>query len=131
MVVDASSLLAILFGEEDRDRHISALCRPERKFMSAVNWLEAAIVVEARKGEAGSRYLNALMADASIEILPFDASQSAVAFEAWRQYGRPRSAAALNLGDCAAYALARSLNQSLLFKGNDFTKTDVASALQY
>jgi len=126
MVVDSSALVAVLVGAEDADRFLDALAAEEDKYMSALNHLEAAIVMASRKGDPGSKALAALVANARIEILPFDASQSEIAFDAWRRYGKGRHPAALNLGDCAAYALAITLGQKLLFKGEDFVKTDVA-----
>jgi ribonuclease VapC len=125
MVVDSSAILAILFGEPEGDRYLDALCSGERLFMSALNRLEIAIVVEARKGAAGAESLRKLMAHAEIEVLPLDASQAEIALYAWRTYGKGRHPASLNLGDCAAYALAKTLNQCLLYKGDDFARTDV------
>ena len=126
MVIDSSAILAALFDEADRDFFLEALSQPSRKFMSAINYLETSIVVEARKGPRGSQLLNEFLATIAIETLPFDASQSLVAFDAWRTYGKGRHPAGLNLGDFAAYALAKTLNQELLFKGDDFSRTDVA-----
>ena len=126
MVVDTSAVSAILFGEADGERFVSALASSGRKFMSAVNSLESAIVAEARKGEAGAKALAELLAVSEIEILPFDSSQAEIALAAWRRYGKGRHPAGLNLGDCASYALAATLNRPLLFKGDDFTKTDIA-----
>lgn len=82
--------------------------------------------MEARKGEPGAEAFSALMASAEIEVLPFDASQAEVALQAWRRYGKGRHPAGLNIGDCAAYALAQTLDQHILFKGDDFGKTDLA-----
>jgi len=129
MVVDSSALLAILFGEPEADAFIEALAAPDRKFMSAVNKLEAMIVVEARKGAEGAVALVGLLAAAEIEIIPFDSGQAEIAMAAWRRYGRGRHQAGLNLGDCAAYALASTLNDALLFKGGDFSQTDIAVAM--
>ncbi len=126
MVVDSSAVSAILFGEAEGERFISAFASPGRKFMSAVTRLESAIVVEARKGEAGAKAFAELLAVSEIEILPFDSSQAEIALDAWRRYGKGRHPAGLNLGDCASYALAATLNRPLLFKGDDFTKTDIA-----
>ncbi len=129
MVVDSSAIAAVLFDESDNDPYIEALASRERKFMSAVNRLEAGIVVESRKGETGASALASLMANAEIEVLPFDASQAEVALSAWRRYGKGKHPAGLNLGDCAAYALAITLDQRLLFKGDDFTKTDCSKVI--
>jgi len=129
MVIDSSALLTILFGESDAGDFIDALANPGRKFMSSINKLEASIVVEARKGEAGSAALARLLATVEVETIPFDSGQAEIAMAAWRRFGKGRHPAGLNLGDCAAYALASTLNDSLLYKGVDFSKTDVAPAL--
>lgn len=126
MVIDSSALIAVLVGEEGAGDYLDALSSAEGKYMSALNHFESAIVIASRKGEAGSKALAALVAHARIELLPFDASQSEIALDAWRRYGKGRHPAALNLGDCAAYALAMTLGQKLLFKGEGFAKTDVA-----
>ena len=94
--------------------------------MSAVGHLESAIVVEARKGTVGAKAYANFIAQADIEVVAFDASQAEVALDAWRRYGKGRHPAALNLGDCATYALAAVAGESLLFKGEDFSKTDIA-----
>ena len=129
MVIDSSALLAVLFGELDAGDFIEALAFPGRKFLSSVNKLEAMIVVEARKGEAGTAALARLLATVEVETIPFDASQAEIAMAAWRRFGKGRHPAGLNLGDCAAYALVSTLNDSLLYKGSDFSKTDVVMAL--
>ncbi|MFA6508133.1 MAG: type II toxin-antitoxin system VapC family toxin [Treponemataceae bacterium] len=128
MVVDSSAISAVLFEETDAEKFIYALAAPERKFMSAMNRLETAIVVEARKGEAGAKALAECMVLSEIEVIPFDSGQAEIALAAWRRFGKGRHPAALNLGDCAAYALASVMNEPLLFKGDDFSKTDVAEA---
>ena len=125
MVVDTSALSAILFGEADGPAFLQALSGPERKFMSAFTRLEASIVVEARKGATGAQALVELVATSGIDTVPFDAGQAELALDAWRRFGKGRHPAGLNLGDCAAYALARFIGESLLFKGDDFSNTDV------
>jgi ribonuclease VapC len=124
MVIDSSAILAVLFGEPEAEEFIAALGSPGRKFISSVNKLETMIVVESRKGKSGTNALNKLLTAASIEVLPFDVSQAEVAMAAWRRYGKGRHPAGLNLGDCATYALAATLNDSILCKGSDFCKTD-------
>ncbi len=126
MVVDTSAISAILFGEAEGQSFLEALSGPERVFMSAFTRLEASIVVEARKGDAGAHALAELMATSGIDILPFDAGQAELALDAWRRYGKGRHPAGLNLGDCSSYALARFIGEPLLYKGEDFAKTDVA-----
>ncbi len=128
MVVDSSAVASVLLEEEDGDSFIRALSSPGRKFMSAVNRLEASVVLEARKGTAGAKGFARFMAACDIEVIPFDAGQAEIALDAWRRYGRGRHKASLNIGDCAAYALAKTLNEELLFKGGDFIHTDIESA---
>lgn len=127
MVVDSSAIVAVLFGEPEADRYIDALASPERKYMSAVNKLETAIVAESRKGEIGGKALSRLLAAAEVEVIAFDSGQAEIALDVWRRYGKGRHPAGLNMGDCAAYALAAVLNENLLFKGNDFSETDIAT----
>jgi ribonuclease VapC len=129
MVIDSSALHTILFGESDAGDFIDALANPGRKFMSSVNKLEASIVVEVRKGSAGAAALVKLLATAEIEVIPLDSGQAEIAMAAWRRYGRGRHPAGLNLGDCAAYALASTLNDSILYKGEDFSKTELLPAI--
>jgi ribonuclease VapC len=126
MVIDSSAIFAVLFGELEAPRFLRALASTDRKLMSAVGHLESAIVVEARKGAVGAKSFASLVAQAGIEVVAFDASQAEVALDAWRRYGKGRHPAALNLGDCAAYALAAVTNEELLFKGEDFSNTDIA-----
>ena len=96
--------------------------------MSAGNLLEAAIVVESRSGPLGGDQLDALIERASIEVVPVTAEQVTAARRAWRRFGRGRHRAALDLGDCLAYALAEATREPLLFKGDDFARTDVEPA---
>lgn len=129
MVVDSSAVLAILLGEPDADRYADTLSRPERRFMSAVSRLEAAIVAEVRKGAIGARAFSRLMAVCDMEVIAFDSGLSEIALDAWRRFGKGRHTAGLNLGDCVSYALAKLLDEPLLFKGEDFRSTDVAAVL--
>lgn len=130
MVVDSSALLAVLFSEPSAERLLDAFASPERKIMSAVNRLEAEIVVAARKGDHGSAAFSRFMAEADIEVIAFDAGQSEIALDAWRRFGKGRHPASLNMGDCAAYALSRLTGQALLCVGEDFMRTDIAIAFQ-
>jgi ribonuclease VapC len=124
MVIDSSALLAILLGEPDAERFVNAIAADGKRLISAFNLLEAAIVIEARKGEAGGRELDLLLHRAAVAVVPLTADQSEVARRAWRRFGRGRHPAGLNLGDCCAYALAMQLGEPLLCKGEDFAKTD-------
>jgi len=129
MVIDTSALIAILFGEPEALSFTRAVADESRKLISAFNDLETGIVVEARKGEAGGRELDLLLHRAQIEIVAMTADQAELARTAWRKYGRGNHPAGLNIGDCCAYALAKYSGESLLFKGNDFSQTDIRSAV--
>jgi ribonuclease VapC len=126
MVIDTSALLAILFQEEDADFFSKKLAGDERKIMTPINALEADIVVESRKGEEGRRELDLLFYNGMIDVLPFDTAMRTLAAEAWRRFGRGNHKAALNLGDCCAYALSVYTGKPLLYKKDDFGKTDVS-----
>ena len=126
MVVDTSALLAVLFQEAEASRIARAMVSDPRRLACAFTVLETAIVVEARKGEAGGRELDLLLHRIGLESVPLTASHVEVARDAWRKFGRGVHPANLNIGDCCAYALARVSGEPMLFKGNDFGKTDVS-----
>jgi ribonuclease VapC len=96
--------------------------------MSAASLLETAIVIEARYGEPGGNELDQLLQKAQIKIEPVTVEQAEVARRAYRSYGKGRHPAGLNFGDCFSYALAKVLGEALLFKGDDFSKTDIANS---
>jgi len=129
MVIDTSALIAILFGEPEALAFSRAVADESRKLISAFNALETEIVVEARKGEAGGRELDLLLHRAQIEIVAMNADQAELARTAWRKYGRGNHPAGLNIGDCCAYALAKYSGEPLLFKGIDFSQTDIPAAI--
>jgi ribonuclease VapC len=126
MVIDTSALLALLFNEPEADDIETALDADPVRLMSVASCLESAIVVEARLGAAGGRELDLLIHRAAIELVAVTVEQADVARAAWRRFGRGRHEAALNFGDCFSYALALTSGEPLLFKGGDFTRTDVA-----
>lgn len=125
LVIDSSALIALLLGEPEAPRFLEAMTEAPRLFISSFNWMETLVVAETKKGPEGARLMEQLLVELGIEVLPFDSSQAEVALDAWRRFGRGRHRAGLNLGDCAAYALSRTLNKALLFKGDDFPWTDV------
>lgn len=129
MVVDTSALLAIYLSESDSDRFENALLNAPAAHISAGTLLEAGIVVEARNGKAGAVELDRLLKKLGIGTVAVDAEQVEVARLAFRKYGKGRHPANLNYGDCFAYALAATNVEPLLFKGDDFSKTDVVNAL--
>ena len=129
MVIDTSAVIAILLGEPEAESFARALLTDGKRLMSAFSALEAGIIIEAKKGAAGGRELELLLHRARIEISAFTSEQQELALAAWRKYGKGRHPAGLNIGDCCSYALARSVNEPLLFKGTDFSKTDLQAAL--
>ena len=129
LVVDTSALLAVLLLEEDAARHAEAIGNATALRMSAATWLEVAMVVTVRNGEAGYREASALIDEIGIEVVPVDRILSEAAFAGWQRYGKGRHPAGLNYGDCFSYALAKQRNEPLLFKGGDFSLTDVVSAI--
>ncbi len=129
MVLDTSALLVLLLDEPEAEAYRAVLEDDATRLVSAATLLEAGIVVEARKGEAGGRELDLLIHKAEIDVVPVDAEQVVEARRAYRRFGRGRHAAGLNLGDVFAYALARTAGEPLLFKGDDFSKTDVGRVL--
>ena len=126
MVIDTSALIAILQDEPERRAFNDAIEAADRRAMSVASFVEASMVVETRFGPDGVRALDLFIAKAGIELVAVDADQAHVARTAFRVYGRRRHPAGLNFGDCFAYALARTLGEPLLFKGSDFSLTDVA-----
>ncbi|MDE2764990.1 MAG: type II toxin-antitoxin system VapC family toxin [Chloroflexota bacterium] len=128
MIIDSSALCAVLFGEHDAARYAEAIADAEVSRMSAINLLEAAIVVESRGGQPSADLLDAFIEQAGIEIVPVTADQIAAARSAWRRFGKGNHPARLNLGDCLAYALSQTRHEPLLFKGGDFAQTDVDAA---
>ncbi|WP_158044759.1 type II toxin-antitoxin system VapC family toxin [Skermanella pratensis] len=125
MVIDTSAILAVLLGEPEAARISEEIGLGTPRLLSAANLLEASMVIETRKGEAAGRELDLFLYRARIEIVPVDQEQAEIARIAWRKYGKGRHPAGLNYGDCFAYALAKTRNAPLLFKGNDFSKTDI------
>ena len=126
MVLDTSALLAILFDEPERRSFTEAIEAAERRLLSAASLVEASMILESRQGAEGVRALDRLLSAAGIDIVPVDAAQAYGAREAFRAYGKGRHAAGLNFGDCFAYALAKTSGDALLFKGDDFSQTDLA-----
>jgi ribonuclease VapC len=129
MIVDTSAIMAILRNEPDAPAFGAALARATRIAISAATLVELCMVAESRAGAAAWTEVETLMADAAVEVVPFTAGQAAIAREGWRRFGKGRHPAGLNLGDCFSYALARERGEPLLFKGEDFARTDVRRAL--
>ena len=125
LVLDSSALLAILFGEPEQNAFLDLIFDTAERRISAFSLLEAGSVVLARKGPAGRLIFDSLCEELALEVVPFTAEHMRLARQAWERFDRGRHPAALNLGDCCSYALARATGDPLLFKGNDFPQTDL------
>jgi ribonuclease VapC len=128
VIIDTSAILAILFGEPDASRYEEAIALGQPRLMSVATLLEAAMVVESRGGVAAGLEQDRFLKTASIELVPITAEQADSARRAWRRCGKGNHPAGLNFGDCFVYALAQTRREPLLFKGEDFARTDIEAA---
>jgi len=129
IVIDASAALAILLEEPEESSYLRVIKMAGSVILSPANYLEIAICLESRRGLEIAKRLDAWLEHLSIEIAPITASQARLAREAYARFGKGRHPATLNICDCFAYALAKESDAALLFKGDDFAKTDIAPAL--
>ena len=129
MIVDTSALLAILQAEPESRLFAEAVEAVSRPTLSAVSFVEASMVLDARHGAEGRDRLDRIIRESRMEIAPVDLEQAQLAREAFRDFGKGRHRARLNFGDCFTYALARQRGERLLFKGDDFARTDIRSAV--
>ena len=129
MVIDTSALLAILLNEKERRTYNEAIEAAASRIMSVANYVEVSIVIESRFGAEGLRDLELFIERAGIEIAEVDLEQGRLACQAFSRFGKGRHPAGLNYGDCFAYALAVARGESLLYKGEDFARTGVPSAV--
>lgn len=130
MILDTSALVAILRDEPDAAMYARAVAQSNVRRLSAANFVETAAVMDGSRDPIASRRFDELLREAEVRIEPVTEIQARLAREAYRDFGRGSGhAAKLNLGDCFAYALAIDRGEPLLFKGEDFTHTDVSSAL--
>lgn len=129
ITIDTSALAAVIFGEPDA-AHFAAvmLANAGDCLISAATLVETNVVVEAKQGQGAGQDLRLLIEQIGAEIAPVNAEAAAVAIAAWRRFGKGRHPAALNYGDCFSYALASTFGAPLLYKGDDFTQTDIARA---
>jgi len=125
MVVDTSALVAVLQDEPERRALNEAIEAAESCVMSTASFVETSMIIESRYGPDGTRSLDLFISKAQIKLVPVDADQAHIARDAFRHYGKGRHRAGLHFGDCFAYALAKALGEPLLFKGADFTMTDI------
>jgi ribonuclease VapC len=129
MTLDTSALVAVLFGEPEADAFTRLIHDAERCLISAGSFLELSIVIERQAGPEAARQCDMFFRRAGIIIEPFTVEQAHIARQAFHDFGKGRHGAGLNFGDCFAYALSKVTGEPLLYKGNDFRKTDVAGAL--
>jgi ribonuclease VapC len=130
MVLDTSAIIALLLGEPETTDFVAAIALASSRAVSAPTYLESAIVISARSGPQAQEKLDRLLNDLAIEIVPFTHDQAVLAVNAYRQYGKGSGhAAGLNFGDCFSYALAKLRDEPLLFKGDDFSRTDLKIAV--
>jgi ribonuclease VapC len=125
MVLDTSAVLAILQDEPERRPFNEAIEAADARSLSVATLVEVSIVVEARYGAEGGRHLDRFLDRAAVRVVPVDLEQGRLARQAFGRFGKGRHAAGLNFGDCFSYALAQALDEPLLCKGEDFSRTDV------
>jgi ribonuclease VapC len=131
LIVDTSALIAILRAEDDASDMAHAIEKAQVRRISAANYLETAVVIDASRDPVASRRFDELVETAELHVEPVTHEQARIAREAYRDFGKGSGhKAGLNFGDCFAYALAKSTGEPLLFKGNDFGQTDVTPALE-
>jgi ribonuclease VapC len=128
MILDTSALGAIFFGEPEGDRYVQMIHEADRCRISAANFVELSIAIEGQLGPDVGRQCDMFLRRAEIVIEPVTVEHAHLARQAFLDFGKGRHPAQLNFGDCFAYALARATGESLLFKGMDFSKTDIKAA---
>ncbi len=130
VVIDTSAILAILFGEPEIDAFVEAIDRAEVVRLSAATYFEAALVLEGKGDSLQRAALDSLLRESDVVIEPLTFVHAQMAREAYREFGKGFHRARLNFGDCFTYALAKATREPLLFKGNDFSQTDLESAVR-
>jgi ribonuclease VapC len=125
MVIDTSAIVAIALNEPEATEFEERIADDPVRLISAATAHEATIMLETRLGDAGGREFDLWLHKIGVEVVPVDAEQMDAARRAWRRYGKGRHPASLNFGDCFSYALALTRGEPLLFKGDDFTRTEI------
>ncbi len=129
MIVDTSALVAVLFREPEAEIYARLIHDADRSLISAGSYLELSIVLGRQAGPEAERQREMFFRRAGIAIEPFTVEQAHIARQAFHDFGKGRHPAGLNFGDCFAYALSKFTGEPLLYKGEDFNKTDIISAL--
>jgi len=130
MVVDTSALFAILVGEDERDQFEDLILRSPTTVISVVSIVETVIALTRKQLSIEAADIDGVLSTLGIAVRPVDVNQGVLARRAFLQYGRGRHPARINFGDCFPYALAKARGDTLLFKGEDFSKTDLIPAWQ-
>jgi len=125
MVIDSSAVLAIFLDEPERQQFLDSILQAGNRLMSAANVLETGLVLEAKRGESAGREFDLFVVRTNLEVVSVDIEQVEIARSAWRKFGKGRHRAALTLGDCFTYALAKWSGEAVLAKGDDFARTDL------
>ncbi len=128
MVIDTSGILAVLLDEPERRPFNEAIEAADSRAMSVATFVEVSIVIESRFGADGLRDLETFLDRGGIRLVSVDLEQANIARRAFSRFGKGRHPAGLNFGDCFSYALASVRGEPLLFKGDDFARTDIVSA---
>jgi ribonuclease VapC len=128
MVIDSSAIAAIVLEEPDASMFISAVINDPTRLISAATLVEVSIVLMRRRTTDAILALDALLLQLKLVVIPVDQEQALLAREGFRRYRKGRDRAGLSFGDCFSYALAKQTGEPLLFKGNDFTETDIVAA---
>ena len=128
IVVDTSALIAILDKEPDAALYAEAIAEADPPLISAATLLELNIVMINRHGVKAARMVDRLIQEARFQVESFTVQHAELARDAYARYGKGQKTAALNYGDCFSYALAKATGLPLLFKGRDFSKTDIIPA---
>jgi ribonuclease VapC len=130
MIIDSSAIVEIALGNKGYEKYLNAIKEAPVRLMSAVNLYETAVVVFKKRGTAEAiTTLYALLKTLKVEIVAFELREASLATAAYQVFGKGIHPAKLNLADCPAYALAKAKKLPLLFKGNDFSKTDIEAYL--
>jgi ribonuclease VapC len=130
IVVDTSAIIAVLYREPEFDHFVRLISDAESCSLSAVSHLEAAMVLIGRSTPGAAKELDAFLVQMQMEVVPFEYELAIRARDAFVRFGKGRHPARLNFGDCVSYALAQARGLPLLYKGEDFAKTDVLSAVR-
>jgi len=129
MVIDSSALIAIISKQPERALFEQSIKLATNRLIGSATLVETSLVVLSRRQEEGIAILNELLVDMRVETVPFSADHARLAIDAFRRFGKGRHPAGLNFGDCFSYALAKATGEPLLFKGNDFSRTDIEPSI--